>query len=68
MTFVKQGLPTLKMIFERAGASNLFGEVGLEALHLFDVEELETYLSQTRFKGFAYNLYGYFMLFHAEKG
>jgi len=68
-TFVKQGLPTLKMIFERLGASNPFGSAeALEALHLFDVEELDMYLSQTGFRGFAYDIYGPAILFHAEKG
>jgi len=44
LTLLKQDLYTLKMIFERLGASNLFGEETLGALHLFDVEGLETYL------------------------
>jgi ubiquinone/menaquinone biosynthesis C-methylase UbiE len=68
LTFMKQDPSTLEMIFERLGASNIFGEVGLEASHLFDVEELDNYLSQTGFKGFAYNVYGPYILFHAEKG
>ncbi len=34
-----------------------------------DVEEIDSYLSQTGFKGFAYKVYGSaLMLFHAEKG
>ena len=65
---MKQDPSTLEMIFERLGASNIFGEVGLEASHLFDVEGLDNYLSQTGFKGFAYNVYGPYILFHAEKG
>jgi len=65
LTVVKQGLPTLKMIFERAEASSPLAK---EALEAFDVKELDKYLSQTGFKGFAYTLYGYFMLFQAEKG
>jgi len=36
-------------------------------LHLFDIEELDGYLSQTGFKGFAYHTYGPRILFHAEK-
>jgi ubiquinone/menaquinone biosynthesis C-methylase UbiE len=68
MTFVKQDLSTFKMSFERLGAGNPFVEETLEALHFFDVEELDTYLSQTGFKGFAYTIYGPFILFHAEKG
>jgi hypothetical protein len=47
------------------GASNPLAKKALEA---FDVEELDKYLSQTGFNGFAYTLYRYFMLFHAEKG
>jgi len=66
---LKQGIPTLKMTFERLGASNPFGRAeALEALHLFDVEELDNYLSQTGFKGFTHNIYGPYILFHAEKG
>jgi len=45
-TILKQGVPTLKMMFERLGASNPFGSAeALEALHLFDGEELDRYLS-----------------------
>ena len=67
-TILKQGTPTLKMTFERLGASNPFGSAeALEALHLFDVEELEKYLSQTGFNTFTYNIYGPSILFHAEK-
>ena len=68
MTIVKEDLPTLKMFLERVGASNPFGEGTLEALHIFDVEELDNYLSQAGFKGFAYNVYGPYIIFHAEKG
>ena len=68
LTFVKQGTSTLKMIFERIEASSLFSEEELEALRLFDVEELGSYLSQAGFKGFAYDMYGPSILFHAEKG
>ena len=75
LTLAKQGLPTLKMIFEwRVGSTSPFGEealealrVGEEALHFFDVEELQKYLSQTGFKGFAYDIYGPYILFQAEK-
>ena len=78
LTFVKHDLSIFKMIFERQAANNPFGEEPLEALraggealkglHLFDAEELERYLSQTGFKGFAYNIYGPYILFQAEKG
>jgi len=74
MTVVKQDLSNFKMSLERFEAGNPFVEealesfrVGEEALHFFDVEELDNYLSQTGFKGFAYNIYGPYMLFHAEK-
>jgi ubiquinone/menaquinone biosynthesis C-methylase UbiE len=68
MTIVKQGVPTLEMMLERIGVSNLFGEETLKAIHLFDIEELDRYLSQTGFNGFTYNIFGIFILFHAEKG
>jgi len=67
LTFLKQGLPTLKMILERLEASKYFEEETLEAIHLFDVEELDKYLAQTGFRGFAYDVYGPSILFHAEK-
>ncbi|HYA87435.1 MAG TPA: methyltransferase domain-containing protein [Nitrospirota bacterium] len=75
-TILKQGLSTMKTIFEwRVGNSSPFGEEALEALrvgegalHFFDVEELDNYLSQTGFKGFTYDTYGPYILFHAEKG
>jgi ubiquinone/menaquinone biosynthesis C-methylase UbiE len=68
LTFLKQGLPTLKMHMERLGASKHFEQETLEAVHLFDVEELRSYLAQTGFTGFAYDIYGPAILFHAEKG
>jgi len=74
-TIVKGDLSTLKMYLERAGASIPFGtstpfgkKESLEMLHLFDVEELDSYLSQTGFNGFTYDIYGPAILFHAEKG
>jgi ubiquinone/menaquinone biosynthesis C-methylase UbiE len=68
MTIVKQGIPTMKVILERLEASKYLEEEALEAIHLFDVEELDKYLSQTGFKGFTHNIYGPYILFHAEKG
>jgi len=68
LTFIKQGLYTIKMTLERLGASKYLEEGALEALHLFDVEELERYLLQAGFNGFAYDIYGPTILFHAEKG
>jgi SAM-dependent methyltransferase len=67
LTFVKQGISIFKMIFERIESSSPFSEEESEALHLFDVEELDNYLSQAGFKGFAYDIYGPAILFHAEK-
>ncbi|MGB8311360.1 MAG: methyltransferase domain-containing protein [Halobacteriota archaeon] len=65
----KGDLSVFKRLFERSGTSIPFGEEeSLEMLHLFDAEELDSYLSQTGFKGFAYTIYGPFILFHAEKG
>ena len=67
MTLVKGDLSTFKMILERVGASNLFDEKSLGALHIFDVEELDNYLSQAGFKDFTYTIYGVSIVFHAEK-
>ncbi len=68
-TFVKGDLSAFKMLFERSGTSFPFGEEeSLEMLHLFDVGELDSYLSQAGFKGFTYDIYGHYVLFHAEKG
>ena len=67
-TFVKQDLSNFRKSFECLGAGNPFVAEALEAVHFFDVEELERYLSQTGFKGFAYDIYGPAILFHAEKG
>jgi ubiquinone/menaquinone biosynthesis C-methylase UbiE len=76
LTFVNQDLSVLKkwgeLLFERLGASNLFDEEVVRALaqqqHLFDIEELKSYVSQTGFKGFTYDTYGPYILFHAENG
>jgi len=72
LTIVKQDLSVLKkwseLISERMAASNFIGEGALGGKHLFDVEELDTYLTQAGFKGFAYDIYGFYILFHAEKG
>ena len=67
-TFVKLDLSNFRKSFECLGAGNPFVAEALEAVHFFDVEELERYLSQTGFKGFAYDIYGPSILFHAEKG
>ena len=67
MTLVNGDLSTFKMILERVGASNIFDEESLEAIHIFDAEELGNYLSQAGFKGFTYTIYGVSIVFHAEK-
>jgi len=67
-TFVKQDLSNFRKSFERLGGDNPFYVEALEAVHFFDVEELERYLSQTGFKGFAFDIYGPSILFHAERG
>ena len=35
--------------------------------HIFDTEEIDSYLSQTGFKDFTHNIYGSMILFQAEK-
>ena len=35
--------------------------------HVFDVDEMDSYLSETGFKDFTYKIYGSMILFHAEK-
>ena len=65
LTFVKQG-PTFKMILEHMGRKPL-GKEASGALHIFDVEELDNYVSQTGFKGFTDNTYGPYIPLHAEK-
>jgi len=68
-TFLKGDLSAFKMLFERSGTSFPFGEEeSLEMMHFFDVGELDSYLSQAGFKGFMYDIYGHYVLFHAEKG
>jgi len=65
---ISQRIVFLDVMLGRLGASNLFGEETLEVLHLFDEEELGNYLSQAGFNGFAHNIYGPYIPFHAEKG
>ena len=66
-TFVKQNLSNFRKSFECLGAGSPFVAEALEAVHFFDVEELERYLSQTGFKGFAYYIYGPAILYNGEK-
>ena len=65
----KGDLSAFNRLFERSGTSFPFGEEeSLEMMHFFDVGELDSYLSQAGFKGFMYDIYGHYVLFHAEKG
>ena len=66
-TFLKQDLSIFTKFYERLSSSPFGEEESLGALHLFDVEELGSYLSQTGFRGFKYDVYGPYILFHAEK-
>jgi ubiquinone/menaquinone biosynthesis C-methylase UbiE len=68
LTFVKQDLSILKKFYERMPSSPFSTQEAQEAAHLFEVEELKSYLSQTGFRGFKYDVYGSaYILFHAEK-
>jgi ubiquinone/menaquinone biosynthesis C-methylase UbiE len=60
MTFVKRRFFRFKRVYE-----HLRREHGAR---IFDVEEVDGYLSQTGFKDFTYNIYGSAILFGAEKG
>jgi SAM-dependent methyltransferase len=59
MTFVKRRFFRFRMVYE-----HLRSEHGA---HIFDVEEIDSYLSQAGFKDFTYNIYGSMILFRAEK-
>jgi ubiquinone/menaquinone biosynthesis C-methylase UbiE len=65
-------LKTMSSLVDGLEAAVLFDEESLEkslkALHIFDVKKLDKYLSQTGFRGFAYDIYGPAILFHAKKG
>ena len=69
---IEDYIEAMSSLVEGLEASILFDEESLEeslkALHIFYVEELDNYLSQTGFKGFEYTIYGPSILFHAEKG
>jgi SAM-dependent methyltransferase len=67
MAAVKGDNSVLTKFYARLPSSP-FGEEETEALHLFDVEELRSYLLQAGFRGFMYDVYGSdHILFHAEK-
>jgi len=61
-------IPLLLKMIRNSDVERLEKSLSQTGMHLFDVEELDTRLSQTGFKGFAYNIYGPFILFHVEKG
>jgi SAM-dependent methyltransferase len=59
MTFVKRRIFGFKTVSEHLRKGH--------GAHIFDVEEIDYYLSETGFKDFTYNVYGSIILFHAEK-
>jgi len=59
MTFVRRRFFKFKRVYEHLERDH--------GVHVFDVEELNSYLSQTRFTNFTYTIYGSMILFHAEK-
>jgi SAM-dependent methyltransferase len=59
MTFVKRRLFRFRTVYEHLRNSH--------GAHIFDVEEIDRYLSQTGFKDFKYDVYGSMILFRAEK-
>jgi ubiquinone/menaquinone biosynthesis C-methylase UbiE/uncharacterized protein YbaR (Trm112 family) len=59
MTFVKRRLFRFKTVYEHLRKGH--------GAHIFDIGEISSYLSQTGFKDFTYNIYGSMILFHAEK-
>ena len=59
ITFVKRRLFRFKRVYEHLRKDH--------GAHIFDVEEIDKYLSQTGFKSFSYTIYGSIILFHAEK-
>jgi SAM-dependent methyltransferase len=60
MTFVRRRFFKFKKVYEHMRTDH--------GVRIFDVKEIDTYLSQVGFKGFAYTIYGSVILFHAEKG
>jgi SAM-dependent methyltransferase/uncharacterized protein YbaR (Trm112 family) len=59
MTFVKRRFFRFRTVYEHLKESH--------GAHIFDLEEIDRYLSQTGFKDFTYNIYGSMILFHAKK-
>jgi ubiquinone/menaquinone biosynthesis C-methylase UbiE len=68
MAAVKGDNFVLKKFYARMPSSPFSTQEALEATHLFEVEELRSYLSQTGLRGFKCDVYGSsYILFHAEK-
>jgi ubiquinone/menaquinone biosynthesis C-methylase UbiE len=61
MTFVKRRFFKFKRVYEHKHLKSRHG------LTVFDVEELDDYLSQTGFRHFQHSIYGSMVLFHAER-
>ena len=59
MKFVRRRFLKFKRVYEHLARDH--------GAHIFDVEELDSYLSKTGFKDFIYNIYGSMILFHAKK-
>lgn len=59
MTFVKRRLFKLRRVVDHLRIDH--------GVHVFDVEELDGYLSETGFRDFAHAIYGSLILFHANK-
>jgi len=60
MTFVRRRFFRFKRIDEHLRKDH--------GAHIFDVDEIDSYLSQTGFKDFTHKIYGSMILFCAEKG
>jgi SAM-dependent methyltransferase len=60
MTFVKRRFFRFKRVYEHLRREH--------RAHIFDVKEIDSYVSQTGFKDFKCNIYGSVILFRAERG
>jgi len=59
MTFVKRRFHKFKWVYEQLRKDH--------GGHIFDIEEIRSYLSQTGFKDFTYNIHSSMILFQADK-
>lgn len=59
MTFVRKRFLGIKRIYEHLDKDHHF--------HVFDVDELKSYLENTGYSNFKYNIYGSMILFEAKK-